>query len=219
MEATYWQGRWARGETGWHKTDVNHYLAQYWPSARVAEGGRVLVPLCGKSLDLGYLASLGHPVLGIEVSPLGPEAFFREAGLTPEVRTVGPYTISSAGGVSIACGDIFDLPALDLSDVVGLYDRASLIALPEELRARYADVLNRCLPQNAHGLTVTIAFDQHRKPGPPFSVTPAEVQRLFGARFRVETLCDDDVLPENPGFIAAGVPSMREHAFALAPID
>lgn len=219
MDPAYWQGRWERGETGWHKAEVNPYLVRHWAAAGVAPGAKVLVPLCGKTLDLGWLAEQGHPVLGVEISALGAEAFFAEAGLTPARRAVGPFTVLEAQGVAIAVGDFFALPALadELADVGGLYDRAALIALPPERRGAYAAVLCGALPAAARGLTITIAFEQAKKPGPPFSVAPAEVRALFGDRFEIAELCDDDVLAHNPGFVAAGLASLREHAFALAP--
>lgn len=236
METEYWTGRWERGETGWHKAEVNPYLVRYWDSAGVLAGGRVLVPLCGKSLDLGWLASRGHSVLGVELSPLAIAGFFTEADLLSEiaVRRVGPigrpaepadapggrFEVTGARGIDLACGDIFDLEVLDLASqgVVGLYDRASLIALPPALRARYAETLCRCLPPGARGLVVTLEYDQTLRDGPPFSVGPAEVERLFGGRFEVRPLCDDDILHENPGFVQAGVPWLREHAFALTDV-
>jgi thiopurine S-methyltransferase len=220
METDYWQGRWARGETGWHRPEVNPYLIQHWPAAAVPAGGRVLVPLCGKSLDMRWLAAQGHPVLGVELSPLAAREFFEEAGLADEVEThrVGPFEVSSARGIEIACGDFFDLAALPLTDVAGFYDRASLIALPAQLRVRYAEALGAALPRTARGLAITLHYPQEAKAGPPFSVSPDEIRTLFGARFAVTTLCDDDVLDHNPGFQAAGVPWLRENAFALTGI-
>ena len=40
----------------------------------LAKGAAVLVPLCGKSLDLVWLAEQGHAVIGVELA----EAFVKE---------------------------------------------------------------------------------------------------------------------------------------------
>lgn len=40
----------------------------------------VLVPLCGKSVDLRYLYDLGHTVIGIEAIEAAAEQFFLENG-------------------------------------------------------------------------------------------------------------------------------------------
>lgn len=217
MDADYWRGRWDRGETGWHRAEVNPYLVRHWASAGVRSGGRVLVPLCGKTLDMGWLASQGHPVLGVEVSALAVHQFFEEAGLAAEARTtrVGRFDVTAAGDVAIACGDFFALEDLPLDDVAGLYDRASLIALPPPLRGRYAELLCRVLPAGVRGLSITLDYEQGLKAGPPFAVSAGEVHARFGGRFRVETRCNDDVLAHNPGFVAAGVPWLVEHAFTL----
>jgi thiopurine S-methyltransferase len=215
MDVDFWMARWERGETGWHKPSANPYLVRYWGDAGVAPGARVLVPLCGKTLDMAWLAAQGHSVLGVECSPLAVSAFFAEAGLTPTVRDVGPFRVSEAGGIAIACGDVFDLEHLDMTGVAGLYDRASLIALPEDMRARYAETLCATLPAGTRGLTITIEYDQALRAGPPFSVGAPEVHARFGTRFAITQLCDDDILSENPGFVAAGIPWLREHAFSL----
>lgn len=215
MDVEFWMGRWERGEIGWHKPVANPYLVRYWGDAAVTPSTRVLVPLCGKTLDMAWLAAQGHAVLGVECSPLAVNAFFAEAGLTPTIRDAGPFRISEAAGIAIACGDVFDLERLDMTGIAGLYDRASLIALPEDLRARYAEMLCATLPVGTRGLTITIEYDQSLRAGPPFSVGAAEVHARFGTRFAITQLCDDDILAENPGFVAAGIPWLREYAFSL----
>ena len=49
------------------------------------------MPLCGKSLDLLWLAAQGHRVLGVEISPLAVDAFFAEQDLTPTVTDEPPF--------------------------------------------------------------------------------------------------------------------------------
>ena len=56
MDEAFWQRRWARNEIGFHLNEVNPYLRRHWPSLKLAQGARVLVPLCGKSLDMAWLA-------------------------------------------------------------------------------------------------------------------------------------------------------------------
>ena len=68
MHAEFWQARWARSEIGFHLPEVNPYLQQYWPALGLPEGARVLVPLCGKSLDLVWLVEQGHAVIGVELA-------------------------------------------------------------------------------------------------------------------------------------------------------
>ncbi|MBB4815130.1 hypothetical protein HNP03_003766 [Pseudomonas rhodesiae] len=78
MEPEFWHDRWATNQIGFHQSDINPYLLRHWPSLALAHGAQVLVPLCGKSLDLIWLASLGHRVLGVELSEQAVQTFFSE---------------------------------------------------------------------------------------------------------------------------------------------
>jgi thiopurine S-methyltransferase len=70
METEYWLKRWREGRTGWHRPEVMPLLEQHWAALDVPRGSRVLVPLCGKSVDMLWLAQQGMRVLGIDVSPI-----------------------------------------------------------------------------------------------------------------------------------------------------
>lgn len=93
MDEGFWQRRWARNEIGFHLNEVNPYLRRHWPNLRLAEGARVLVPLCGKSLDMAWLAEQGFAVLGVELSERAVEDFFAEQGLTADVSVQGQYKV------------------------------------------------------------------------------------------------------------------------------
>src|SRR3546814_12861307 len=73
-------------------------LEKHWPSLGLATGSRVFVPLCGKSLDMAWLAARGHRVLGVELSPLAVGQFFDENGLAPAQREPPLGTTGSARG-------------------------------------------------------------------------------------------------------------------------
>lgn len=106
MQSEFWLERWERGEIGFHLDDINPYLRQYWPQMQLAVGSRVLVPLCGKSLDLMWLRDQGYRVAGVELSRQAVEAFFREAGLVPQVSSSGAlqrrYCWRRSAGASIS---------------------------------------------------------------------------------------------------------------------
>src|SRR5574340_1608572 len=146
MKKDFWLERWERKEIGFHQDEINPYLRQYWQELHLARGSEVFVPLCGKSRDMLWLREQGHAVLGVELSPLAAQAFFEENGLSPQ-RTRGErFDSYEADGIRILCGDFFDLDRDDLAGVKAVYDRASLIALPPEMRERYARHLESILP-------------------------------------------------------------------------
>ena len=129
MEPTFWRERWARNQIGFHLPQVNPHLQRHWPQLGLAAGAQVLVPLCGKSLDLVWLASHGHPVLGVELSEQAVQAFFSEQGLTPRISQHGVFSVYQADVIEVWCGDFFALDAEAVADCCALYDRAALIAL------------------------------------------------------------------------------------------
>ncbi|MGF6094326.1 thiopurine S-methyltransferase [Pseudomonas sp. 18175] len=213
MEPKFWQERWARNQIGFHLPEVNPYLQRHWPP--LPEGAKVLVPLCGKSLDLMWLASQGLQVLGVELSEQAIEAFFGEQNLTPRVTERGVFKVYQAGLIEIWCGDFFALDADALTDCVALYDRAALIALPPLMRTRYTEQLNRLLQPGCQGLLITLDYDQTQKAGPPFAVPDEEVRVLLGELWALEVLEEQDILGESWKFVQDGVTRLGERVYQL----
>ena len=216
MQPEFWHKRWQSNQIGFHLREVNPYLQRFWRQLDLEEGARVLVPLCGKSLDLLWLAQQGHEVLGIELSERAVEDFFSEHHFDPNVTEQGPFKVYRAGSIELWCGDCFELTAGDVADCAGRYDRAALIALPPKMREQYAVHLNRILPKDASGLLITLDYDQTQKDGPPFAVLDDEVQRLFGAVWSLKILEDQDVLGESWKFVESGVTRLEERVYRVS---
>ncbi|HKJ70372.1 MAG TPA: thiopurine S-methyltransferase [Gammaproteobacteria bacterium] len=215
MDREFWLDRWRSRRLGWHLEEVNPHLTAFWPDMPVAGDGRVLVPLCGKSVDMRWLAERGHAVVGVEISEQACAEFFDEPGWTPEVTTAGEWTRYRAGGVEILCGDLFDLDAATLGPVDAVFDRGSLIALPPAMRPAYAERMAALLPERPPRLLVTLDYPQHEMDGPPFAVTGEEVAALLGGGYRVACLRDWDVLEESPRFKAQGLTRLHERVYRL----
>ncbi|ETK19883.1 MULTISPECIES: thiopurine S-methyltransferase [Pseudomonas] len=215
MEPTFWQERWARNQIGFHLPEVNPYLQRHWPQLALAEGSKVLVPLCGKSLDLMWLASHGLRVMGVELSEQAVEAFFSEQNLVPRITRRNAFTVYQADLIEVWCGDFFALDAEALIGCAALYDRAALIALPPLMRAQYAEQLSRLLPSGCQGLLITLDYDQTQKAGPPFAVTDEEVKVLFGSDWTLRVLQEQDVLQESWKFVQEGVTQLDERVYRL----
>jgi thiopurine S-methyltransferase len=214
MHEDFWQQRWARNEIGFHLSEVNPYLQQFWPALNVPVGAQVLVPLCGKSLDMLWLAEQGYRVLGVELAQTAVEAFFSEQGLLAEIDQFAAFRRYRSGAIEVLCGDFFSLTAADLLGCLALYDRAALIALPAPLRERYVAHLAAVLPSGCSGLLVTLDYPQEQMPGPPFAVGEIEIQQLLGAPpWTLQVLEARDVLAENGRFSQRGLTRLDERVY------
>ncbi len=194
MTADDWHQRWRDGRTGFHLAEVNPLLVEH--SAVFAEATRVLVPLCGKSADLEWLVTRGYEVVGVELVELAAQAFFAERGLAPARREEGAFVVYEHGNLAIWVGDFFATTAAQLGMLDAAYDRAAMIALPSELRSRYALHLRTLLTPKARLLLVTLHFDIPG--GPPFSVPPEEVRDAYpNAGVRLLTSLDSSSNPRS----------------------
>ncbi len=217
MQPQHWLDRWEEGRIGFHQPQVNTHLTRFWPE--LAPKGPVFVPLCGKSLDMLWLRAQGHPVLGVELAPRAVEAFFSENRLQPEITEHGPFQRWACDGLVLLQGDFFDLQPQDLADVTAVYDRASLIALPPDMRRDYARHMQRILPPGAVTLLITMEYPAGEMQGPPFSVGEDEVRRLYQGAAKVEQLTDFDALAANPDLRQRGLSRMREQVYRITIED
>ncbi|SBV35312.1 Thiopurine S-methyltransferase [uncultured Stenotrophomonas sp.] len=215
MHPDFWLQRWQQGQIGFHRGDVMPLLEKHWPALQLAPGSQVLVPLCGKSLDMHWLAAQGHRVLGVELSPLAVEQFFADAGITPERHASGNAEHFTAGPIEIIRGDAFALDDALLAGIAAVYDRAALIALPPELRRRYRDTVYARLPAACQALVITLEYPQAEKSGPPFSVDQDEMQALFAAGWQLELRERRDILAQEPRFREEGVTTLATAVYRL----
>lgn len=176
MEREFWHDRWKAGAIGFHQSTANWALTEHGHRLGLQPGGRVLVPLAGKSRDVTYLAGRGAEVTAVELVEDAVRAFFDEQGLVPERAVVGEHVRYRAPGVAFWAGDFF---TFDSAPFPAIFDRAALIALPPPLRARYVTRLRSLLAPGGRLLLVSFAYDQSQRAGPPFSVPPDEVRRAF----------------------------------------
>lgn len=194
MEPSFWHQKWARQEIAFHGSEANPLLLAHFDALALPPPGRVFLPLCGKTLDIHWLLARGYRVAGAELSQSAVEQLFSELGEQPTVAKAGELTRLSAPNIDIFVGDIFALSAELLGPVDAVYDRAALVALPAEMRVRYAAHL-RALTAGVPQLLISFEYDQAAMDGPPFSVPGAEIRQHHAAAFPQLAMLDSVDVP------------------------
>ena len=219
VELDFWQQRWLRGETGFHQPHINPWLGYYYgidgPPVHKRNALRVFVPLCGKTADMAWLVQNGFGIVGVECSHIAVQDFFREQNLQYRVEQSDRFDRYIGDRIEILHGDFFELQQDDLGEVSDVFDRASLIALPPEMRTDYVRKLTGLLPGGTRTLLITLSYPQQQMDGPPFSVDDAEVMRLYGEHYRIDKLAAKDTLAQEPRFMQRGLTALTETAYRL----
>ncbi|MDB5095690.1 MAG: tpm [Cyanobacteria bacterium RYN_339] len=202
MEPNFWHRKWEKAEIGFHQSEANPLLVKHFQQLGLAPGQRVFLPLCGKTLDLHWLLSHGCRVAGAELSKLAIDQLFAELGVTPEISREADLEHYHAPQIDIFVGDIFALTRDLLGPVDATYDRAALVALPQDLRNRYTAHL-AAITNKAPQLLICFEYDQSLMDGPPFSVAIDEVKRQYGGAYRLDHLESVEVPGGMKGKVAA----------------
>lgn len=218
MDADFWHGRWSQNQIGFHQPEGHPLLRKFWGNLGLSPGATVLVPLCGKTLDMHWLVAQGFQVIGIELSALAVDAFFAEARLSPEISSLDSGHIRyQAGPITLYCGDILTLPPHHLSKVDAVYDRAALIALPTPLRDAYTGYLLSGLPAKTPWLLITVDYDTSIMTGPPFAIPAEEVKARFGKTHSLKHLGEQDSLEPDSRLREKGLTALMETVWQLHP--
>ena len=215
MHHDFWHERWRTQKIGFHQSSPHPFLERWWPTLDLSADARVYVPLCGKSLDMIWLAVRGHRVVGSELSPIAVQEFFGEQGAQAAIEKQGPFKRHAANAFEILEGDVFDLSPEVLGPVQAAYDRAALVSLPPQLRAAYVESFARLMPAGTRTMLIAFEYPQKLKEGPPFSVELEEVSELYSPTFDVRELERVNIIAESPKFAAQGVSALYEVAYCL----
>lgn len=192
MDASFWHQRWEKNEIAFHQSKANPLLVEYFHELSLAKGSRIFVPLCGKTLDISWLLSNGYRVAGAELSKVAIEQLFMELGVQPKILGVGEVDQWSAKNIDIFVGDIFALSRKILGPVDAVYDRAALVAFPEDMRNRYTAHLTE-MTDKAPQLLICYDYDQRLMEGPPFFVSNEEVKRYYTVNYDFTLIASRDV--------------------------
>lgn len=244
MQAAFWLEKWQKPEHGWTQKKVNSRLKRHWPDLGLEPSAQVLVPLCGDSIDLDWLIATGHRVCGCDLSPnafsnwgqrhqlqmqesiASPTGnnnrHWEISGAWPPAKFLVTEAEQFAGDPDKQIAPQFisgDFLALEASEIPfapqAVYDRAALVALSPDQRRQYAGKLEEILAPGGVVLLITMAYDQEKMKGPPFSVTDEEVDVLFSESFEIERVAVSSG-PDILGNLSErGLDDMSESVFRL----
>lgn len=168
-------------------------LKKHWANLNISDESVVLVPLCGKSVDLIWLSEHVKKVVGVEVSEKAIQEFFAGQNVVPKTDTFADFTIYTAGNIELWCGDFFKFPKHKYPKFDLIYDKAALVALPKEMRIRYSKKVIELSSEATQILLHHFEYNQNEMNGPPFSVMENEVNLLFGKHFTISVLEENDI--------------------------
>lgn len=204
MDRDFWLEKWNSNEIAFHQSEVNRMLVGHFGALSLPGGTRVFVPLCGKTLDIAWLLSKGYRVVGVELSEAAVQSLFAELDVKPDITRTGTLKRFSAPDIDIFVGDLFDLSQDVLGTVDAVYDRAALVALPADLRKRYASYIAELTNRSPH-LLICFEYDQAAMQGPPFSIGEEELVRLYAQHYDLTSLASADV----PGGLKGMCPAVE----------
>ena len=217
MNPEFWQDRWQNKRIGFNQSDVNPLLIKYFKTLGLPVGSRVFVPLCGKSIDMVWLATQGYDVVGIELVESAIQEFFIEQSISHTVieDTENPHNKCYQGQlagqtIELWVADIFELSADSIGHVDAVYDRAALIAMPPDMRPKYSEQICN-LSRNAAQLLLTLNYDQNEWSGPPFSISSEQVQQYYGTQYQIT-----EIEGEPATLNAAPEMAVREYVWLLS---
>lgn len=216
MNPEFWHKRWQEKRIGFNQSAVNPLLTEYIDHLDLAAGSRIFVPLCGKSIDMVWLAAQGYDVVGVELVESAVKEFFSENRIlytiinhprNPNIRYY--HWQHENQKIEILVADIFSLSIEDIDYIDAVYDKAALIALPADMRPDYSEQIRK-VSDNAPQLLITLNYDQSKKDGPPFSINSEQLQQYYGSHYQ---LCE---LASEPSSIGSA-PDLKvtEHIWLL----
>lgn len=191
----FWNERWLNNQIGFHQLRPHPALVKY--ADLFKDHQNILVPLCGKSLDMIFLKERGHHVIGVEFSEMAIQDFIKENHLTMTRTEEGPFAVFRCDGLTLYQGDFFDLSRDHLKNVTAAYDRASMVAFDPNERRRYADHLKR-EAQDLQKLLVVVFNYGAVAGGPPYSVINEEIEALYADLFELKLLQEESFPLRDP---------------------
>ncbi|XP_071771480.2 putative thiopurine S-methyltransferase isoform X1 [Centroberyx gerrardi] len=216
-----WEERWRDDRIGFHQPQVHKMLESNIDKVLAGRTGvRFFFPLCGKAVDMKWLADMGHSVVGVEFAEKAIRQFFEDSNMTyseqpvPAIPGAKVYK-SSEGNISLYQCDLYNFSSSIEGQFGAIWDRGSLVAINPGDREKYASLIMSLMAKDCRYLLDTLLYNPELYEGPPFFVPDDQVHSLFGSSCDIELLQSVDTLTERQR--AWGLDSFTENVHLITP--
>uniref|UniRef100_UPI00358F759B thiopurine S-methyltransferase-like n=1 Tax=Myxine glutinosa TaxID=7769 RepID=UPI00358F759B len=202
MFVEHWQDRWDQGKMSWHEFEGNNNLKQNFDIfVNGRKAVKIFVPLCGKTLDMKWIAEQGHTVVGVELAEKAILEFFTENCVPFKRKHVlmlpaGELFKSLDGNISIYCCSIFDISQDVLGLFDGIWDRGSLVAINIDDRQRYVSLMLSLMAPGCNCLLESFIYDPTNRNGPPHPIDDDTLEEIYGTTCKIQHLSKSNSLRE-----------------------
>jgi SAM-dependent methyltransferase len=184
-EAEYWEQRYHAGTDRWDIGQAAPPFASLLNSPHAPKPGRTAVLGCGRGHDALLFAAYGFDVIGFDFAPAA-------------IAAATALAQANHSPAQFLQRDIFDLAAEFPGKFDYVIEHTCFCAIAPEQRPAYVQLIHTLLkPQ---GQLLALFFTHNRPGGPPFGITPHEIQQYFAPKFHLLGLAPaTHSIPERQG--------------------
>ena len=182
---------WKSSEIPWHKTEVDNNLNMYIKELTQGRSdASILVTWCGKSVDMPWLCSQGYSVVGIALSEVAVNQFFKDNCIPYTRTTEGRYVVYRAETqkVTIYLGDYYKLTPNIIGRFDAVWDNNAFGSSPLPDRHNYVSVLASLLKEDGQVLVANWEYGKLERHTYPYSLTSTVIKEYFQEKFEVKFL-------------------------------
>uniref|UniRef100_A0A3B4ASA5 thiopurine S-methyltransferase n=1 Tax=Periophthalmus magnuspinnatus TaxID=409849 RepID=A0A3B4ASA5_9GOBI len=202
MALEEWEERWETNKIGFHQLTVHKMLETHIDKVLAGRTGvKFFFPLCGKAVDMKWVADMGHSVVGVELTEKAIREFFEESKMSyseESVATVPGAKVfrNSEKTVSLYQCDIYKFSSSLEGQFGAIWDRGALVAINPKDRVKYAALMVSLMAPDCRFLLDTLLYNPELYKGPPFLVPDEQVLSLYGSSCDIEQVQEADSFTE-----------------------
>lgn len=173
LTAADWERRYQEGSTRWDLGQAAPGLRALLASDQAPAPGRAMVLGAGRGHDALLLARHGFSVTAVDFAPSA-------------IRAMSEQATAANLSITLLEQNIFDLVPKWAGQFDYVVEHTCFCAISPSLRPAYAKLAAELLVPG--GELLAIFFTHRRGGGPPFGVSPGELQDIFSPYFAVDSL-------------------------------